>query len=159
MVNSLSALTHHFLSVDKTAYKISPGGAGYELTYAVSAVLPYLQSLSPSGDIDDAFSLIAAHEQKLLTPLIGYLTSVEARARGILIVGSEIVDTWRAPTISFVVSGERPIPSQDIVAHFDKKGKVRFLETQGLRFTSSSPIDWRSLRPLLRVHPRRRAAA
>ncbi|KAL5512456.1 hypothetical protein ACEPAG_3109 [Sanghuangporus baumii] len=124
LANSLSALTHHFLSVDRIAYKISPGGAGYELTYAVSAVLPYLQSLSPSGNIDDSFALIAAHEQELLKPLISYLTSDEARARGILIVGSEIVDAWRAPTISFVVSGERPIPSSDIVAQFDKKGKI-----------------------------------
>ncbi|EJD08144.1 PLP-dependent transferase [Fomitiporia mediterranea MF3/22] len=146
--NSCSALTHHFLRVDNTAYKLSPGGAGYELTYAVSAVLPYFQSLSPSGDVDDAFARIAAHEQELLMPLLGYLTSEDARKKGVLIVGSEKVDEWRAPTVSFVVVGERrPVRSADIVAHFDRKGKM------GIRyghFYSYSLVE--NLRPVIDIN-------
>lgn len=122
--NSLSALTHHFLQVDKVAYKLNPGGAGYELTYGVAGVLPYIRSLSPTGDIDDAFTRIATHEQALLTPLIGYLTSPEADARGVRIVGSDEVNLSRVPTVSFVVIGERSVRSPDIVAYFDKKGKM-----------------------------------
>ena len=109
LANSLRALTHHFLQVDKVAYKLNPGGAGYELTYGVAGVLPYIQSLSPIGDIDDAFSRIAAHEQTLLAPLIGYLRSPQAVSRGVRIVGSDEITLSRVPTVSFVVIGERPL--------------------------------------------------
>lgn len=124
LANSLRALTHHFLQVDKVAYKLNPGGAGYELTYGVAGVLPYIQSLSPIGDIDDAFLRIAAHEQTLLAPLIGYLRSPQAVSRGVRIVGSDEITLSRVPTVSFVVIGERAVRSPDIVAYFDKKGKV-----------------------------------
>ena len=125
LTTSLSSLAHHFLQVDSSAYKICPGGTGYELTYAISGVLPYLRSLSPSSDIDDAFSRIASHEQALLHPLLGYLTSESARARGIRIVGNEQINLQRVPTVSFVVIGDRPVRSKDIVGYFDKKGNVR----------------------------------
>lgn len=127
LTTSLSSLAHHFLKIDSNAYKICPGGTGYELTYAVSGVLPYLRSLSPSSDIDDAFSRIASHEQALLHPLLGYLTSESARARGIRIVGNEQINLQRVPTVSFVVVGDRPVRSKDIVGYFDKKGNVRNL--------------------------------
>lgn len=43
-----------------------------------------------------------------------------------LIVGDERGGLGRVPTISFVVRGERPIRSKDVVEVFDKKGGVRF---------------------------------
>lgn len=106
------------------SYKLQPGGAGYELTYASTAVLPYLKSLSPSGNLDDAFALITQHEQKLLEVLLGYLTSDEARARGVRVVGDETWGSQRVPTVSFVVTGQRTMKSKDVVAVFDKKGNV-----------------------------------
>lgn len=124
LAESLSSLAHHFLSVENKPYKLQPGGPGYELTYATTAVVPYLQSLAPSGSIDDAFSLIADHEQILISPILNYLTSAEAQERGVRVVGSESVDLNRVPTISFVVSGERKVSSKDVVSYFDKKGKV-----------------------------------
>ena len=90
----------------------------------MAGVLPYIQSLSPIGDIDDAFSRIVAHEQTLLAPLIGYLRSPQAVSRGVRIVGSDEITLSRVPTVSFVVIGERAVSSPDIVAYFDKKGKV-----------------------------------
>lgn len=42
------------------------------------------------------------------------------------IVGDERGGLGRVPTISFVVRGERPINSREVVEVFDKKGGVRF---------------------------------
>lgn len=124
---SLSSLAHHFLKVDDKSYKLQPGGAGYELTYGTTAVLTYLRSLSPSGDIDDAFDRVATQEQELVKPLLAYLTSPESRARGVQVVGRESCNPSRVPTISFVVTGDKKIASKDIVSFFDKKGGVSTL--------------------------------
>lgn len=121
---SLSSLAHHFLKVDDKSYKLQPGGAGYELTYGTTAVLTYLRSLSPSGDVDDAFERIATQEQELVKPLLAYLTSPESRARGVHVVGREGCNPSRVPTISFVVTGDKKIASKNIVSFFDKKGGV-----------------------------------
>lgn len=58
-----------------------------------------------------------------MQPLLDYLKSKEGR--GVLIVGDERGGLGRVPTISFVVRGERPIRSKDVVEVFDKKGGVR----------------------------------
>lgn len=137
LTGSLRALTHHFLNIPELAYKICPGGTGYEVTYAVSAVVPYLLSLSNSSvelnaevpkKLGETFRLIAAHEQAIFSPLIDYLTSEEARKKGVLVVGSDKIDKSRAPTVSFVVKKEdgTSIKSKDIVSFFDKRGKVSF---------------------------------
>lgn len=140
LATSLTSLAHHFLPVEAKAYKLVPGGSGYELTYASAAVLPYFQSLSPSGDVDDAFARIATQEQELVKPLLSYLTSSEAHARGVRVVGSEEGGEKRVPTISFVVVGERPVKSRDIVSYFDKKGGVSLI------LPVSSDSDFQSIR-------------
>ncbi|THG99721.1 hypothetical protein EW145_g7214 [Phellinidium pouzarii] len=120
----LPSLAHHFLRVGAQAYKVSPGGTGYELAYASAGVLPYLRALSPAGAVDDAFARIATHEHVLLRTLLAYLSGADARARGVRIVGDSEAGPRRAPTVSFVVVGERAVRSSDIVAYFDKKGKM-----------------------------------
>ena len=125
LANSLTSLAHHFLKVNNKPYKLQPGGPGYELVWGTTGVLPYLESLAPTGDLDESFALIAQHEQNLVAPLLQYLTSPQARARGVLVVGREEVDVLRVPTISFVVRGEHPKTSKSIVEYFDKKGNVR----------------------------------
>ncbi|KZV69801.1 PLP-dependent transferase [Peniophora sp. CONT] len=126
---SVSALTHHFLSVDDVSYKLMPGGPGYELAYGVTAVLPYLLSLAPSSTtaddasaLDAAWAAIAEHEQSLLEPLLGFLRSQEER--GVKIVGDSMHGASRVPTVSFVVQGERPMQSKDVVKVFDQKGGI-----------------------------------
>ena len=64
-----------------------------------------------------------AHEQTIVEPLLAFLRSQEER--GVRIVGEENAGPTRVPTISFVVTGTRPIRSKDVVAAFDRKGGVR----------------------------------
>lgn len=40
-------------------------------------------------------------------------------------MGDEHEGLSRVPTVSFVVAGERPIRSKDVVKAFDEKGDVR----------------------------------
>lgn len=122
---SLSSLAHHFLPVDSKSYKLEPGGPGYETVYGCTAIPEYLRSLSTSDSLDEAFDLIAHHEQALVQPLLTFLKSKEPR--GVKIVGDEHASLSRVPTISFVVTGEKPIQSRDIVKVFDSKGNVRHL--------------------------------
>ncbi|KAH8110405.1 PLP-dependent transferase [Phellopilus nigrolimitatus] len=128
LTGSLQSLAHHFLAVAASAAKLAPGGHGYELPYAAARVLPYLRSLSPAGAgagaLDDAFARVAAHERALLRVLLGFLAGAEARARGVRVVGREEVDEARAPTVSFVVAGERAVRSRDVVAYFDQRGQM-----------------------------------
>jgi len=130
--SSLKPLTHHFLPVEGKAYQLQPGGPGYELVYACTAVLPYFLSLSstpsPSTEenvkaaLNDAFTRIEEHEHKLIEPLLAYLRS--KKDRGVLIVGDEQNAANRVPTISFVVHGQKPLSSKEVVSHFDKMGDV-----------------------------------
>ncbi|KAG5643748.1 hypothetical protein DXG03_009682 [Asterophora parasitica] len=121
---SLSPLVHHFLDYSHTSYKLQPGGPSYELAYGTTAAVAYLESLTPSGDVRDAFEAIALHEQTLVKPLLGFLTADKQRERGVRVVGEEHAGLSRVPTISFVVVGQKPLRSRDIVAVFDKKGGI-----------------------------------
>lgn len=122
---SIKSLAHHFLKVDDIAYKLQPGGPGYELVYGTTGVITYLQSLAPDGTLKTAFELIAKHEQELIKPLLSYLTDPAQEARGVRIVGEEKPGPSRVPTISFVVVGPKAIKSKDVIDVFDKKGGVR----------------------------------
>lgn len=144
---NLTPLTHHFLSpfVDKIAYKLMPGGPGYELAYSVTGVLEYLLSISPisSMSLKDpgsiysdpethsrlkaTFAAITKHEQTLVQRLLGHLTSEKLARRGVRIIGEEARSERRVPTISFViVKGEtgEAISGKDVVGVFDAKGTV-----------------------------------
>ena len=148
---NLTPLTHHFLSpsVDKVAYKLMPGGPGYELAYSVTGVLEYLLSISPTSDptssvslkdtdsihpdpethtrLKATFAAIAKHEQTLVKRLLGHLTSEKLVKRGVRIVGEGAGNERRVPTISFViVKGETgdAISGKDVVKVFDAKGTV-----------------------------------
>jgi selenocysteine lyase/cysteine desulfurase len=119
---SITSVVHHFLSYDTKSLKLQPGGPGYELVYSCTGIVEYLRSLAPSGSLEDAFSAIAEHEQTLVQPLLSYLKS--QGSRGVKIVGDEGSGLSRAPTVSFVVAGDRPIASRDIVKVFDDKRNV-----------------------------------
>ncbi|KAI0628480.1 PLP-dependent transferase [Trametes polyzona] len=120
--HSLASLAHHFLKVDRKPYKIQPGGPGYELVWGCTGVPPYIRSLVPEGTLEAAWKTIAQHEQALLEPLLVYLRS--KAPRGVRIVGDESAGLARVPTVSFVVVGERPIRSADVVKAFDAKSNV-----------------------------------
>lgn len=157
--NSLKPLTHHFLTVDGTSYMLQPGCPGYELPYGCTGVLPYLLSLSstpsPSteanvkGALDEAFIKIENHEHELIDPLLAYLRS--KKSRGVLIVGDEEDTPSRVPTISFVVRGDKPIPSKEVVSYFDKLGGVSSLTKCLNNLPTIRCVGWYSLGTLLCV--------
>src|ERR1700738_5073595 len=93
--DNLASLAHFFLNAgDPGALKLVPGGPNFELSYATTAVLPYLLSLSGagiSGDITQLKQLanrrIADHESRLMTPLLDFLK--ERKEQGVRILGIE----------------------------------------------------------------------
>jgi hypothetical protein len=124
-LHALTSIAHHFLEVDKLPYKLQPGGPGYEIVYSTTAVIPYLLSLDANANsLEASFNAITAYEQKLIEPLLGFLTAPEQFERGVRVVGSDKAGLERTPTISFVVTGQRPIKSRDVVKVFDAKGGV-----------------------------------
>lgn len=146
LTTSLTSLAHHFLSpsYDNSSSKLMPGGPGYELSYGAIGILEYLLQISPLPSpaaispstytdpntveaLKATFAAIAKHEQALITPLLGFLTSPKARARGVRVVGEELQSERRVPTISFVVVGEDGsvmTRSRDVVKVFDDKGDI-----------------------------------
>ncbi|KAJ7607576.1 hypothetical protein FB45DRAFT_396039 [Roridomyces roridus] len=123
LATSISSIVHHFLRASG-AYKLQPGGPGYETVYGTTAVIPYLLSLTPAADLDATFAAIAAHETKLVTRLLGFLTEPKQSERGVRVVGIEEPSNTRLPTVSFVVVGERPMRTKEIVKVFDERGGV-----------------------------------
>jgi hypothetical protein len=129
-------------------YKLAPGGHGYELAYGSAKVVDYLLSFGPS--LSEAWESIAQHEQsELVTPLLEFLTSDNMWKRGVRIVGDAKIGPSRAPTISFVVIGENPLKSKDVVEVFDKTGKVRSFCPYVCNFDHHRIVDWYSLWPFL----------
>ncbi|TFK34053.1 pyridoxal phosphate-dependent transferase [Crucibulum laeve] len=121
---SVSQIVHHFLKVNTVAYKLQPGGPGYETVYGSTGVVPYLLSLTPANDLKTTFDAISAHDLTLAKPLLEFLTDPVQRERGVRVVGEETASLNRAPTISFVVVGQKSLRSKDIVSFFDQKGGI-----------------------------------
>lgn len=131
----LASLGHYF-HPKTPAYKLAPGGAPYELAASLSAIAEYLRELGGGKDHSKAFARIEKHEHALSERLLAFLTSDEARGKGVRVVGPEQA-TGREPTISFVVVEEtqggmwkKRLQCKDIVERVDKDGKVS-LEREG----------------------------
>jgi hypothetical protein len=127
---SVHSVVHHFLSpsCDSIGYKLQPAGPGYEAVWGTTAVVPYLEGLTPAGTVEAGYDSISAHDCELARNLLGYLTAPKQRGRGIRVVGSEDAGPDRMPTVSFVVvestDGKAPMSSKAVVARFDEMGKV-----------------------------------
>lgn len=143
----MSSLGHYF-HPQSAPYRLSPGGASYELVHATSRVLPYVLSLSTldasssdSDKLSNAWARVHAHEKLLGEKLLGWLGSDEARQAGVRVVGPSKMGEHRgAATISFVVAklGEKGevlrdedgqvqvrIPSAQISRAADETDQVR----------------------------------
>ncbi|KAJ7734034.1 pyridoxal phosphate-dependent transferase [Mycena maculata] len=144
LATSVSSIVHHFLRAEGP-WKLQPGGPGYETVYGTTSVIPYLLSLTPAHNLDATFAAIAAHETKLVTALLAYLTAPEQAARGLCVVGVEEPGLSRVPTVSFVVVGERPMRSKDIVRVFDERGGIGIRYGHFYAYTLASllppPVD------------------
>jgi len=116
----------------------------------------YLLSLAPANTLEATWDVIAQHEQTLVAPLIHYLTDPKQWERGVRLVGDASINLMRAPTISFVVVGDRAIKSRAIVEIFDEKGGVSvqmkwILPTVSDSYVIPSP-GWHPIWTLLCLH-------
>lgn len=94
---------HFFVAEDALPNKFEPGNVNYEATASLVGVTEYLEKLA-GGDIEQGFERIAAREEELVAPLLGFLDS-HPRVR---LVGDPRADSRvRVPTVSFVVEGRR----------------------------------------------------
>lgn len=101
LLESLDTINHEFIGKE-LPYKLQPGGINYELTYGLTGITAYLDAL---GGKAAAFDAIAAYEERLAEPLLGFLRG----RRGVRICGERVADrARRVPTISFSVDGGSP---------------------------------------------------
>ncbi len=107
---SLPNFNHYF--IQDSPYKFQPGNVNFELSYGMLGLCDYLSEMAQRhsretapdlrSQMQQAFSLIAEHEEALSDRLLRFLRS-KANVR---ILGSELADrSRRVPTISFVVAG------------------------------------------------------
>lgn len=113
-------------------YSVSLRSTNRVLAEGPTEAAKLLNATSPDEVLQATFDAIALYEQNLLKPLLSFLTDSIQYERGVRIIGNATADLTRAPTISFVVVGQRPMKSKDIVnssAHYfqavDQKGGVR----------------------------------
>jgi len=112
LLDGLATINHDFVG-DQLPYKLQPGNLNFELTYSVTAIYDYLETL---GGKVRAFHEIAAHEEHLARLLLAFL----AAKRGVTIHGERVADSSRrVPTISFSVEGVAP---EAIVRAVDRSG-------------------------------------
>ncbi len=104
---------HFFIEESRVPYKFEAGSVNHELTASLVGVREYLAAVDrhhggDSGDaasqLDRVFALFAAHERRLLAPLLAYL-----RARpDVRVIGpGPEGDERRVPTVAFTVRGRR----------------------------------------------------
>lgn len=117
----LANLNHLFLGKDAIPYKLQPGNLNFELAYGVPAIVEYLEELGrraggegTTGELlARAFAAIAAHEARLVAPLLDLLAS----RPGVRVLGHPDADpARRVATVSFVVEGRS---SSEIPAALD----------------------------------------
>ncbi|MEB3211646.1 MAG: cysteine desulfurase-like protein, partial [Leptolyngbyaceae bacterium] len=118
----MPGFNHDFIPQDMIPYKFQPGGANYELSYSITGLTHYFESLArhhmgdrlgydPRAQLEQAFELIAVYEEQLSDRLLSYLTS-KPKVR---IIGNPKGDRHqRVPTIAFVKDGtdSASIPAQ-----------------------------------------------
>jgi selenocysteine lyase/cysteine desulfurase len=92
------------------------------------AIVAYLKGLTPEGTLSAAFDAITIQENVLVNALLEFLTAPRQFSRGVRVIGDPSPSPSRIPTISFIVRGDRPLSSREIVAHLDNAGGV------GIRF-------------------------
>lgn len=109
---AMPGFNHYFIGEDVIPYKFQPGGANYELSYSIAGLGDYLTQLalhheskgnqSARQQMQQAFDLISAHEERLSDRLLAFLTSKP----NVRIIGHSTGDrACRVPTIAFLIEG------------------------------------------------------
>lgn len=121
---ALPGINHFFVPEEDIPYKLQPGNANYEFTYAAAGIVDYLETLGGKAEnrktaadlLAIAYEQIARHEQDLAKRLLKYLNERD----DVIVLGSRSADLQvRVPTISFVVNGK---DSRQIVGYLDRHG-------------------------------------
>lgn len=105
---------HEFIPEDDVPYKFQPGGVVHELAAAIPGICEYLAALdlhhfgssdlALGGRLERVFGLIAEHEERLVAPLLDFLT----RRHGVHLLGPATADRRRrVPTVSFWLDGQK----------------------------------------------------
>ena len=105
LLADLDGLYHYFYGKDKVPGKLEPGNPNYELAYATTAVVEYLQELgagSGRAALEAGFAAIARQEQVLTDKLLAWLNT---RNDCTVIGPAENPDNSRVPTIAFRFDG------------------------------------------------------
>ena len=111
----IGSLGHFFNHHDSMADKLGLAGSSYEMVQSIPTLVEYFGS-----DPAQAWSKIAAHEEKLSTILLDYLKSNPK----VTIRGESSPDrNLRVPTISFTVEGRS---SKGIIEEADAKSNLGF---------------------------------
>lgn len=110
---AMPGFNHEFIGKDAIPYKFQPGGANYELSYSIAGLGDYFSDISQHHcpktspqlslrqQMQHAFELISAHEERLSDRLLAFLT----RQPNVKIIGRPASDrTRRVPTIAFTVA-------------------------------------------------------
>jgi len=138
----IPGINHYFLE-NEVPYKFQPGNVNHELAYSLMGLWDYWKGFATAhgrsdleadraGQLAFGFDTVAAHEQALVTPLIGLLKS----KKNTRIIGLPTADrSRRMPTIAFVVDGKK---SDDITRAVDRhKIAIRFGDFYAARLIDS----------------------
>ncbi len=121
---TLPGINHYFVAEDDIPYKLQPGNANYEFTYATAAIAEYFENLGarlttarePAVRLQAAYKAIEAHEEVLARSLLEFLNQRD----DVIILGDRRADaSVRVPTVSFVVKNR---DSRAIVEKTDRAG-------------------------------------
>ncbi|KAF1948754.1 PLP-dependent transferase [Byssothecium circinans] len=108
----IKPLTHFFNPTKTLEDKLGLAGSNYEAVQSIPQITAYLSSIG--------FDAIAAHEEKIQTILLGFLTSRDdITVHGLTSTDSKV----RVPTISFTVKG---VSSRKIVEDAEKLSNFGF---------------------------------
>jgi cysteine desulfurase family protein (TIGR01976 family) len=101
---AVPGINHPFIGEDELPYKLQPGNANYELSWAAAAIPSYLAELG-GGSVAAGWHAIAAHETQLVAQLLAGL----ARWPRVRVVGPPVADPeQRVALVAFTVDGLAP---------------------------------------------------
>lgn len=93
----LGNINHDYLAADALPYKLQPGGVSYELAFGAAGIVDYFDEWQRSIGADP-FDIIAAHEARLVAPLLSFL---DAHSQVRLFGPSHADSRTRLPIVSF----------------------------------------------------------
>ena len=113
LLKALPKQGHYFKETLDVSERLIPAGPDHAQIAASNGAIDYIETLSAhhGGPVDserDAMEFVSSlwrtHEQKLVEPLLKFLSSAQS-AR---LIGSDIADEWRCPVVSFSPQNDKP---------------------------------------------------